>query len=384
LQVNKPANPTPATAAKLPDSRSKATATNNPGDRVSLGLLSMVVGGFALSLDAVPQIRFLAVLLSLGGLTLAILEFRSKEKKAGPHFARACAGATICTIVLLLTIIRPFWSMRNTRPAQARTASSDVPPADNAALPSGENSQSTATVADSGPSSPQALVRVLQEIPFPCGKHLKLVPVEIEEPDPAEPASAAAQQPKPRFPGAKTTATPQAAKVASQAPRKPLQWIDASTSAAQEGDVCVCVVSAGVERLNLSSAGKTTAAASDSLVIHLQVVLIGTRQKEDFAGWSNSNFGGALHMPTLADSANNSYRLQRFSRDTEIVDHARPKSLYPKLYADDYLYFELPRPNFFEFLRLELPESAFGGAGKIRFQIPNSMIEVGKDNSHKT
>ena len=96
-------------------------------------------------------------------------------------------------------------------------------------------------------------------------------------------------------------------------------------------------------------------------------------QRIDFASWSGINFGEKQHKPALSDDHNNASAFQIFSADTNVVDHERPKSLYPKLYADDFLYFEVPRGKF-EFLRLEMPVSALGGEGTIRFQIPNSMI----------
>src|SRR4051794_31907790 len=145
----------------------------------------MVVGGIALSLDAVPPIRILSVLLSLGGLTLAILEFRSKEKKEGRHFARAIAGATICGVVLLLTIIRPFWSTRGARVPQARTMSSSGQPVEN--VPAATTGvQESVTVAETPVLSVQTPIAIPAAIPFPCGKRLRLIPIEVEDEAPAE------------------------------------------------------------------------------------------------------------------------------------------------------------------------------------------------------
>ncbi len=109
----------------------------------------------------------------------------------------------------------------------------------------------------------------------------------------------------------------------------------------------------------------------------MQVLLIGTSRKVNFDPWGNSNFGEARQKPSLTDNLNNAYSLRAFEADTQIVDHERPKSLYPKLYADDFLVFEVPRANV-EFLRLELPAAAFGGTGTLRFQIPKAMIEQKK------
>src|SRR5881396_2596506 len=116
-----PAKTIPAAASKPPAAES-ATAATRLGDRVSLGLLSLVVGSIGLSLNAVPVLRFLAVLLSLAGITLAVLEFRSPVKDRR-QFGRAIAGTIICGLILVLTAIRPFWPARAAEIARAPAAS---------------------------------------------------------------------------------------------------------------------------------------------------------------------------------------------------------------------------------------------------------------------
>jgi hypothetical protein len=49
-------------------------------------------------------------------------------------------------------------------------------------------------------------------------------------------------------------------------------------------------------------------------------------------------------------------------------------SVHPGKSVEDVVVFEEPVARA-EYLRLELPASAFGGTGKLRFQIPKSMIE---------
>ncbi len=101
---------TVAAAPPKPKPPAKAAVTRLQ-DRVSLGLLSMVIGSVALSLNAIPVLRFLAVLLSLVGLGVAIFELRSPSKEKRNQ-GRAIAGAIISSFVLVLTAVRPFWSGR--------------------------------------------------------------------------------------------------------------------------------------------------------------------------------------------------------------------------------------------------------------------------------
>jgi hypothetical protein len=49
-------------------------------------------------------------------------------------------------------------------------------------------------------------------------------------------------------------------------------------------------------------------------------------------------------------------------------------SIRPGKSVEDVIVFEESVARA-EYLRLELPASAFGGTGKLRFQIPKSMIE---------
>jgi hypothetical protein len=152
-------------------------------------------------------------------------------------------------------------------------------------------------------------------------------------------------------------------------------WVDAATSAVLQGEVAVGIVSAATKRLDVTRAGKTAASPNENVVIHVQVVLIGTTQKVEFDGWSGASFGDTRHKPLLTDNLNKSYILRTFEPNTQVAGHERPKGLYPKLYADDYLVFD-QLPEYAEYLQLDLPASAFGGQGTLRFRIPKSMIET--------
>ena len=156
-------------------------------------------------------------------------------------------------------------------------------------------------------------------------------------------------------------------------PAPSTEWIDAGTKAAIQGEVAVCVVSAAIEQPELNRKGKLSPTDKEQLVVRLQVMLVGSSKKVDFIGWSSANFGDDRNKPSLKDSSNQVQRLSRFDLDAKVVGHERARSLYPKLYADDDLFFEKPE-EIAEVLRLELPASAFGGVDRLRFQIPRAMI----------
>lgn len=335
-----PANTPPAAPSKPPAPPEPKTEPADP-NRISYGLLSLLVGSVALSFHAVPYafVRVLSVLLGLGSVTLAVLQFRTNEK-SGRNFNSAIAGTLFSAAVLLLMAVGPYLPALGTRVARAparpsapKAADAKTPAAETVSKPSQAVSQTTTDAGAEKPDGAPAIPNyVPKTIPFPCRKNFQLVASPVAD------------------------------------------WTDASTSALIQNEVAVAVASVAVERLELSRKGKPVPSPTDHLVIHLQVVLVGTARQVDFEGWGKSNFGDHRSKPTLTGNSSHAYALRAFEAGTQVAGHERSKGLYPKLYADDYLIFEAPRPGL-EYLRLELPASAFGGMGTLRFQIPKSMIE---------
>jgi hypothetical protein len=348
-----PVKPPTKSPTKLPASPPPKAPEANP-NRISFGMLSLLVGCVALSLHAIPfqLVRILSVLLSLGGITLAVLQFRTNEK-AGRNFNSAIAGTLFSAAVVLLTAIGPYLPVPGKRVARAPRATavskptpSVTPTAEKTPEPARpepiRSAPQTSAEAAEKPPVPEIPSYVPKVIPFPCRKNFRLVANGAEE------------------------------------------WTDAATSALVQGEAAVCVASAAIEQVELSSSGaqkplpKNIQLPRDNLVIRLQVVLIGTQQKVNFESWGNSNFGDARNKPSLKDNSNHAYSLRAFGAGTRITGHERSKGLYPKLYADDELVFEAPATDA-EYLRLELPASAFGEMGALHFQIAKSIIEGAKN-----
>jgi hypothetical protein len=334
-----PAKTTQATAAKPPAPPAEKADLASPV-RSSLGLLSLPLGCIALSLYSVPFLltRILSVMLAIGGIGLAVLQFRTNEK-TGRNFTSAIAGTLFSAAALLLTVIGPYLPNPSARVARAPTRTSAAkateskgPVAERVSQPAPAASETTSATRELSKEVPPIPSYMPRIIPFPCRKNFELV--------------------------------------ASPSP----EWTDAATSALIQDEVAICVASVAVERLELSREGKPVPSSNDHLVIHLQVVLVGTTRKVDFESWGNSNFRDVRNKPTLTGNSSHAYALRTFEAGTQVTGHELSKGLYPKLYADDYLIFESPLPGL-KYLRLELPASAFGGMGTLRFQIPNSMVE---------
>src|SRR3954468_21914867 len=125
-----PAKITPAAASKPPAPPIRKADPANP-NRISHGLLSLIVGSVALSFFSIPYLlgRILAVMLSLGGITLAVLQFRTNEK-AGRNFNGAIAGTLFSAAVIVLTAIGPYLPIPEKRVAQAPIHTSIAKPAE--------------------------------------------------------------------------------------------------------------------------------------------------------------------------------------------------------------------------------------------------------------
>src|SRR6188768_3146720 len=121
-----PAKTTQATAAKPPAPPPEKEDLATPV-RPSPGLLSLPLGCIALSLYSVPFLlaRILSIMLAIGGITLAVLQFRTNEK-SGRNFTSAIAGTLFSAAALLLPAIGPYLPKPNARVARAPVHTSPV------------------------------------------------------------------------------------------------------------------------------------------------------------------------------------------------------------------------------------------------------------------
>jgi len=97
-------------------------------------------------------------------------------------------------------------------------------------------------------------------------------------------------------------------------------------------------------------------------------------RKVDYYGWGTfgDNFSSRL-IPRLTDNFGNSYRRVNFGPNERVNGQVRLEALHPGKSVGDLVVFEVPIDKV-EYLRLELPAGNFGGTGKLRLQIPKTMI----------
>src|SRR5207249_2399630 len=90
---------------------------------------------------------------------------------------------------------------------------------------------------------------------------------------------------------------------------------------------------------------------------------------------------GAPHEPKLTDNLGRVYRRAAYGAGVEVSGVAGSRELTPNKLVKDLLIFEPLPLDGVEFLHLELPASALGGAGTLRLQIPRAMIQTSTGKS---
>jgi len=145
------------------------------------------------------------------------------------------------------------------------------------------------------------------------------------------------------------------------------EWIDASRYSIQQGDLRVRVLSVVIGPVELSS--KTASRSQQPyLQIKLEIANARVRKRLDYLPWSRGD--GIV----LRDQTGKTYALK--SLGGEVAGQQKNSvALGPFDRVTDLLIFESPPAKTVEHLRLELPASAAGGIGSLKFEIPPLMIQ---------
>jgi hypothetical protein len=148
-------------------------------------------------------------------------------------------------------------------------------------------------------------------------------------------------------------------------------WVDASKDAAKHGDVRVRVTSVTLGPVDLNGNDrKTEKSLHDNLQIRLVIENTSAEKNVDYKGWS---IGAGPDVATLKDNAFATYPAAGFAKQVK-GQIRKSEPIKPAQSLEDILVFQAPLNNPQE-LRLELPATAFGGLGKIKFRIPAAMIK---------
>jgi hypothetical protein len=163
---------------------------------------------------------------------------------------------------------------------------------------------------------------------------------------------------------------------AGMMPNRPIEdseWVDAAEWAVRRDDLRVHVVSARVGPAELRKGEEGPALSpTKHLVLQVAVLCEGTRAPEvAYQPWADLDQAPSRHPPTLTDD-----RGQRYPQDTfdAVAGRGERTPSIIGMQIREILVFPVP-PAEVEYLRLELPASAYGGQGAFRFQVPRSMIQ---------
>jgi hypothetical protein len=163
------------------------------------------------------------------------------------------------------------------------------------------------------------------------------------------------------------------------APPRPLEegeWVDAAANDVRRHDIRVQIVSAKVGPADLQRAEEPPAPTKTKhLILQLAVVCDGPRAVQLlYQPWADTKETPSKHPPVLTDS-----KEKRYTQDTfdplKVAGRGEKRRSLIGTQIREVLVYPAP-PTGAEYLRLELPGSAYDVDGTFRFQIPRSMIQL--------
>jgi hypothetical protein len=159
----------------------------------------------------------------------------------------------------------------------------------------------------------------------------------------------------------------------SSAAASPSDWVDASRDAVQLRDVRVRLVSVKIGSVELMDSKGKVRPSEKCLILKVRVSNAGAERVVQFRSWYQPASLPEKGVPLLHNNQGKLYSLKAFPANVEVMGRVTEASLPPSKKVEDVLIFEA-RPERVEFLRLQLPASAFGSPGIVRMQIPGPMI----------
>jgi hypothetical protein len=145
------------------------------------------------------------------------------------------------------------------------------------------------------------------------------------------------------------------------------EWVTAPFGTARVGDMVIRVASARIDRAKGLDGKSFT--PGQQLLVQLEVSNTNPKTKGDYKGAALGHTGDGA--PRLTDDNHVPYRVADFGVGKPIQGQLG-KTAVDKT-VTDLLVFDLPTDKCKELL-LEVPGTNFGGAGRVRFKIPRSIV----------
>ncbi len=151
-------------------------------------------------------------------------------------------------------------------------------------------------------------------------------------------------------------------------------WTDASKSTIVRDNVEVGITGVSRELVALDDLGQIKSSKEKQLVIRLFLENKSNVKRVDYVGWQRPGDIGLKAFPVLKDSFGNIIRRVDWGLLIKPVGQKVNVSIKPGQRIEDVLVFDIASADI-DWLDLELPATAFGGSGKLLFQIPGSMVK---------
>jgi hypothetical protein len=157
-------------------------------------------------------------------------------------------------------------------------------------------------------------------------------------------------------------------------PTDPKEAWAPATSPVVQGDASVSVSAIKIGKVPIKTiGGDTTTSDDDLLMIDVAITNKSTTHKLNYQSWAGARFSIDRDFATLQDNFGNTYKRTTFGMDKPIA-RADNASIYPGTPITDELVFEKPLANV-QYLHLEMPAGNMGGTGRLRIEIPATMIQ---------
>ncbi|MBW3541673.1 MAG: hypothetical protein KY476_15500 [Planctomycetes bacterium] len=145
------------------------------------------------------------------------------------------------------------------------------------------------------------------------------------------------------------------------------EWADAG-KAVRQGDLSVQLESVTVGKVKFQEPLREDGESDEDLLqVTVRLDNVGETRKIEYRSWAGRlDFFGRARV---SDEFGNEYDRESFGLTASVPGQIIAESIYPGRSVTDVLIFERPVEKA-RMLRLELPASAFGGTGTLRFKIP--------------
>jgi hypothetical protein len=152
------------------------------------------------------------------------------------------------------------------------------------------------------------------------------------------------------------------------------EWIDVSRYAIHQGDTRYRVTGVAVKPVEIQDVRGKRFTKENYLILSFRLTNENLGNRIDYEGGRALSQAAGDQTLGLRDFRQKTYSVRTFGAGIDVVGQLPKTTIAPWKAVVDRLIFEAPSLGI-RFLRLEFPAPAFGGTGKLRLEIPETMID---------